>query len=41
MPPETSRTWGTKIRMSEEIVDLVTDKWPKLGLPGAGKPIWK
>ncbi len=41
MPPETHRTWGTKIRMAEDIVELVTEKWPKLGLPGSGKPIWK
>ncbi|MCH8182520.1 MAG: UbiD family decarboxylase [Proteobacteria bacterium] len=41
MPPETHRTWGTKIRMDDGIVELVTEKWPKLGLPGSGKPIWK
>jgi len=40
-PPETSRAWGTKIRMSDEVVRMVTEKWPKLGLPGSGKPIWK
>jgi 4-hydroxy-3-polyprenylbenzoate decarboxylase len=40
-PPETSREWGTKIRMSDEIVRTVTEKWPSLGLPGTGKPIWK
>jgi 4-hydroxy-3-polyprenylbenzoate decarboxylase len=38
---ETSREWGTKIKMSDDIVDLVTKKWPKLGLPGNGTPIWK
>ena len=41
IPPETKREWGRKIRMSDDIIDLVTEKWPKLGLPGAGKPIWK
>ncbi|HJN03790.1 MAG TPA: UbiD family decarboxylase [Alphaproteobacteria bacterium] len=41
LPPETSRQWGTKIRMDDEIVRLVTEKWPKLGLPGPGTPIWK
>jgi 4-hydroxy-3-polyprenylbenzoate decarboxylase len=41
LPPETARTWGTKIRMSDEVIDTVTRKWPSLGLPGAGKPIWK
>ena len=40
-PPETTRPWGRKIRMSDEIVDLVTRKWPSYGLPGSGKPIWK
>ncbi|MCH7888979.1 MAG: UbiD family decarboxylase [Proteobacteria bacterium] len=40
-PPETKREWGRKIRMSDEIVDLVTKKWPSYGLPGSGKPIWK
>jgi len=37
---ETSREWGTKIRMSDEIIDLVTKKWPKLGLTGEGKSTW-
>ncbi|MBM3510822.1 MAG: UbiD family decarboxylase [Alphaproteobacteria bacterium] len=41
LPPETHRTWGTQIRMSDEVVRTVTEKWPRLGLPGAGKPIWK
>ncbi len=40
-PPETSRTWGRKIRMSDAIIEEVTRKWPSLGLPGSGKPIWK
>ena len=39
--PETARTWGTKIRMTDEIIATVTEKWPKLGLPGSGRPIWK
>ena len=38
---ETSREWGTPIRMSDEVVDLVSRKWPDLGLPGSGMPIWK
>jgi len=41
LPPETKRAWGTKIRMSDDIVRTVTEKWPRLGLPGSGKPIWK
>ncbi|MSO65584.1 MAG: UbiD family decarboxylase [Alphaproteobacteria bacterium] len=40
-PPETSRVWGTKIRMSDEVIRTVSEKWPRLGLPGSGKPIWK
>ena len=40
-PPEVSREWGREIRMSEDIVKTVTEKWPKLGLPGPGAPIWK
>jgi 4-hydroxy-3-polyprenylbenzoate decarboxylase len=40
-PPEVKREWGTPIRMSEDIVRLVTEKWPGLGLPGPGTPIWK
>jgi 4-hydroxy-3-polyprenylbenzoate decarboxylase len=41
LPPETTRTWGTPIRMAEDIVAEVTRKWPSYGLPGSGKPIWK
>ena len=41
LPPETGRAWGTKIRMTDEIIDTVTQKWPALGLPGSGKAIWK
>ena len=40
-PPETKREWGRKIRMSEEVIEAVTKKWPRLGLPGSGKPIWR
>jgi len=40
-PPETRREWGRKIRMSENVVEAVTKKWPSLGLPGSGKPIWR
>src|SRR6059036_3392873 len=28
LPPETQRDWGRKIRMSDEIIDLVSKKWP-------------
>ena len=41
LPPETHRTWGTPIRMNDDVVRTVTERWPRLGLPGSGKPIWK
>ena len=39
--PETSRAWGTRIQMADEIVERVTSKWDTYGLPGSGKPIWR
>ena len=39
--PETSRTWGRRIRMADEVVEQVTSKWDSYGLPGSGKPIWQ
>ncbi len=41
LPPETKREWGKKIRMNDEIVDLVTRKWREYGLPGSGRDTWK
>ena len=41
MPPETSRSWGTPIRMSDDVVEAVSRNWPRYGLPGSGRPIWK
>jgi 4-hydroxy-3-polyprenylbenzoate decarboxylase len=41
IPPETKRPWGRRIRMTDEIIDLVSGKWERYGLPGSGKPIWK
>jgi 4-hydroxy-3-polyprenylbenzoate decarboxylase len=41
LTPETHREWGKKIAMDEEVIRRVTDKWSELGLPGAGKPIWR
>jgi 4-hydroxy-3-polyprenylbenzoate decarboxylase len=41
MPPETSREWGRKIRMSDDIIQQVTARWADYGLPGSGTPIWK
>ena len=40
-PPETRRAWGTRIRMSDEVIERVTARWPDYGLPGSGTPIWK
>ncbi|PXA81742.1 UbiD family decarboxylase [Caulobacter sp. D4A] len=39
--PETTREWGEEIRMDQAVVDAVSEKWSRLGLPGEGKPIWK
>ncbi len=41
LPPETKRDWGRRIAMDPRIVETVSEKWPRLGLPGSGKPIWK
>jgi 4-hydroxy-3-polyprenylbenzoate decarboxylase len=41
LPGETHREWGEKIRMSDEVIDLVTRKWADYGVPGSGTPIWK
>ncbi len=41
IPPETRRPWGRRIRMDEEIVARITERWPALGLPGSGRPIWR
>lgn len=40
LPGETTREWGEKIAMREDVVKLVTEKWASYGLPGSGKPIW-
>jgi 4-hydroxy-3-polyprenylbenzoate decarboxylase len=40
-PPETKREWGEQIRMNADVVETVTKKWAKLGLPGSGKAVWK
>lgn len=39
--PETKRDWGRRIRMTDDVIDAVTRKWARYGLPGSGKPIWK
>jgi 4-hydroxy-3-polyprenylbenzoate decarboxylase len=41
LPPETTREWGRKIAMDEEVIRRVTDKWSQMELPGSGKPIWR
>ena len=28
-------------RMDQDVVETVTEKWGRLGLPGSGKPIWR
>lgn len=38
---EVTREWGKELRMSDEVIETITEKWPKLGLPGSGKSIWK
>ena len=38
---ETNREWGRPIAMDAEVIKAVTEKWPSLGLPGNGKPIWR
>ena len=40
-PPETHREWGVKLRMTDAVIEEVTQKWQSLGLPGSGKPIWR
>jgi 4-hydroxy-3-polyprenylbenzoate decarboxylase len=32
-PPETKRDWGRQIAMDPAVVEAVTEKWPRLGLP--------
>ena len=38
-PPETHREWGEKLGMDQATIDLVTEKWARLGLPGSGDPV--
>ena len=41
IPPETKRTWGKRLRMSDEVIADVSEKWTDYGLPGTGRPIWR
>ena len=38
---ETTREWGVAIRMSDDVIKAVDEKWQRLGLPGSGKAIWR
>lgn len=38
-PPETKRDWGEKLSMDRAVVQAVTEKWARLGLPGDGAPV--
>ncbi|MEM1139377.1 MAG: UbiD family decarboxylase [Pseudomonadota bacterium] len=40
-PPETHREWGEQLTMQKDVVETVTEKWSRLGLPGSGTPIWR
>ncbi len=40
VPPETNREWGRPIRMDDDVIEKVTEKWASYGLPGIGKSIW-
>ncbi len=40
-PPETDREWGQVLKMEDKIIDRIDQIWPKLGLPGSGKDIWR
>ncbi|SNB61379.1 3-octaprenyl-4hydroxybenzoate decarboxylase [Arboricoccus pini] len=40
-PGETHREWGKKLKMADDVIELVTKRWEDYGLPGQGKPIWK
>jgi 4-hydroxy-3-polyprenylbenzoate decarboxylase len=39
LPPETRREWGRLLGMDQAVVEAVTEKWSKLGLPGDGRPV--
>ncbi|MFV0430992.1 MAG: UbiD family decarboxylase [Alphaproteobacteria bacterium] len=38
---ETSREWGIKIRMDDEVIERIDNLWDELGLPVSGKNIWR
>ncbi len=41
LAPETHREWGRLLGMDHAVVRTVSEKWPRLGLPGSGNPVWK
>ena len=41
LPPETRREWGEEIRMTDDVVTRIDELWPRLGLPGGGRRIWR
>ena len=40
-PGESDRDWGREITMDQDIIDRVSEKWPRLNLPTSGRPIWR
>lgn len=40
LPPETTREWGNKIYMNQDVIEKITQLWGIMGLPGAGTPVW-
>ncbi len=36
-----SANGAARSRWTEAVIRTVSEKWPRLGLPGSGKPIWK
>jgi len=38
-PGETTREWGKKIAMDQQVIDKISNMWRALGLPGDGNPI--
>ncbi|TVR78405.1 MAG: UbiD family decarboxylase [Rhodospirillales bacterium] len=41
LPPETHRPWGRPIRMTDDVIAKISEAWPRYGLPGSGRPIWR
>jgi 4-hydroxy-3-polyprenylbenzoate decarboxylase len=41
IPPESTRPWGKRLRMNDEMIAEVSRKWTEYGLPGTGDPVWR